>query len=199
MSEQYEHEPEPEEQDYGTDLYKKWFKSGDRSGFLSLRPWLDAGKISVDIGELKGKQLVSNTQVWANIVDLNTFLKSVAEGTAAKLYPANTRQQVQTPEGFTYFGGGEMDGKVVSRIIKIHHWQNGDDSYDTNGFAWKTGHFEGRKSGTGAIIPDMSKCLSMNMIKLTRQDMALAAMRLNLTLSGHAARKEDWYQWSKKK
>jgi hypothetical protein len=198
MSDEYDDEHQNQEQDFGTDLYKKWFKSGDRSGFLSLRPWLEAGKISVDIGELKGKQLVSHTQVWANVVDLAAYLKAVTEGTAKVLYPANEKQGVQTAEGFTYYGGGSMDGKIVSRILKVNYWQNSDNSYDERSFAWKTGHFAGRESGTGAIIPNMKECLSMNMIKLSRQDMAAANLRLQLTLSGHAARNEDWYQWAKK-
>lgn len=201
MSDEYddEHQTGTAEQDFGTDLYKKWFKSGDRSGFLSLRPWLDVGKIAVDIGELKGKQLVSNTQVWANIVDLAAYLKAVTEGVAKTLYPANERGGVPTAEGFTYYGGGRMEGKVVSRILKIHYWENKDETYDERGFAWKTGHFAGRESDTGAIIPDMKSCLSMNMIKMSRQDMAAANLRLQLTLAGHAARNEDWYQWTKKK
>lgn len=197
--EEYSEQQHPEEQDFGSDLYKKWFKAGERSGFLSLRPWLETGKISIDIGELKGKQLVSNTQVWANVVDLAAYLKSVTEGTAKTLYPANAKAGVQTDEGFTYYGGGTMDGKIVSRILKVHYWQNRDEGYDSTAFAWKTGHFVGKKSATGAVIPDMSSCLSMDMIKLSRQDMAAANLRLQLTLAGHAARNEDWYQWTKKK
>lgn len=187
-----------DEADFGKDLYKKWFKSGGQSGFLSLRPWLETGKISVDIGELKDNQLVGHTQVWTNIMDLGLYLKSVYDGTGAKLFPASDKLGLPTIEGFVYYGGSTIEGKDISRVLKIHHWSSGENSYDSRAFAWKSGHFEGRKGPTGAFIPNMQKCLSMNMIKISRQEMAQAHMRVELALQGYAARNEDWFNWSKK-
>jgi hypothetical protein len=194
----------PTSEDFGPDLYKKWFKTGDRSGFLSLRPWLEAGKIAIDIGELRNNTLTSHTMVWANIVELAAYVRAVASGNGVALYPKYEKQGRDTDEGFGYYGGSQMEGRPVSRIIKVHHWVTDYDSegnpikWDSRNFAWKTGHFEGTITATGAFIPKASKPISTNMIQVARRDMGEIALRLDLTLLGHAARTEDWYHWKKK-
>lgn len=188
----------PEQEEFSQDLYKHWFKFGERSGFLALRPWLETLKISVDIGDLTGGSLKQNTLVWANIVELSTYLTAVRNGTAAKLYPKNDKAGAPTDEGFVYYGGGSVNGKAVSRVLKIHLWETKDGSVDQDGFAWKTGHFEGTKSDTGAYIPNLSKPLSINMIKIPRQKMSEIAFRVELCLIGHAVRNVLWYQAQKK-
>lgn len=179
-----------EEKDWGEDLYKKWFKAGGTTGFLSLRPWWDAGKLSIDIGEVK-EDGVHHTNVWCSIINLGLYLKSVYDGTAPRLYPKNDRGGVPTAEGFVYYGGAMTDNGPVSRILKVHHYPQGE-SFNENAFIWKTGIFKGRKSNTGAFIPDMSSPLSTNSIKVSRLEMAEIHYRTDLALNAYTAQNADW-------
>lgn len=188
-----EHAEEHEERDWGEDLYKKWFRSSSQGGFLSIRPWWDAGKVSVDIGEIDGNGgLKSHTNVWCGVVNLGLYLRAVYNGTAEELYPMNERAGAPTPEGFVYYGGAVHDGQPRSRILKVHHWVTGEGQYDPRSFVWKTGIFEGRQSKTGAFIPDMSKPISTNMIKVSRLEMAEIDYRVDLAIRAYAAQNPDW-------
>lgn len=176
------------------DVYKKWFRTKDRSGFLAIRGWLDAGKISVDVGELGNDGLKGNTQVWANAIDLAVYLRAVYHDKATALYPS---QRNTSPEAFVYYGGGQIDGKPVSRILKIEHWSTGSGdkkSYDASAFAWKCGHFAARKTESGAFIPDMSKSLSQNSIKVSRVEMAEISYRIDLALAAFASQEDDAFR-----
>lgn len=178
-------------QDFEDDIYKKWFRSKDRSGFLTLRHWFEAGKVSIDVGELSGEGLKGNTQVWTNAIALGTYLRSVTNGTAALLYPA---QRGTSAEAFVYYGGGKIDGRPVSRILKVEHWSTGSGEnrrYDESAFAWKCGHFVARQTDSGAYIPDMSQSLSQNSIRVTRTEMAEMSYRLDIALHSFAARTDD--------
>jgi len=160
------------------DIYKKWFKTKSKSGFLAVRTWLDAGKVSIDIGETGGEGLRGNTQVWTNAIELVVYLRALYDGNATRLYENET---------FTYYGGGQVNGQPVSRILKIAHWSK----EDTTAFAWKCGHFEARKADSGAFIPDMNKNLSLNLIKMTRKEMAEIYYRLDLDIQSYAAKNEN--------
>lgn len=171
------------------DVFKKWFRSKDKSGFLSLRTWLDAGKVSVDIGETGNQGLKSNTQVWANAVEMVTYLRAVYDGKGKAIFGPH--------ETFMHYGGATVDGKPVSRILKIEHWSTGsgdNKKYDESAFAWKCGHFEARKAESGAFIPDMSKSLSQNLIKVTRKEMAEVYYRLDLAINAFATQTEDVFK-----
>lgn len=171
-------------------VYKKWFRTRDKSGFLTLEAWWDADKISVDVGSTEGKDLKGSTKVWTNIEPLLTYLTAVRDGRAAALYPKKEKAGAPSPEAFVYYGGGQMDGKPVSRILKIHYWGAGSDSEgDASSFVVKTGHFEARLADSGAFIPNLSKPLSTNLIKLTHLEIAeiVTAMQLRLT-AAHVAR-----------
>lgn len=184
-----------EDRQFEDDLYKKWFRTGSKSGFLSVRPWFDAGKVSVDIGETGGDGLKGNTLVWTNAIELATFLRAVVNGTAPSLYPRRTG--APTPESYLYYGGGSQDGKPISRILKINHWQTGsgdEAKFDASSFVWKCGHFQARKSQQGAFIPDMSKPLSMNLIKVTRKEMAEISYRLDLALTAFVLTEKEAFR-----
>lgn len=179
---------------FDDDVYKKWFRSKDKSGFLAIRTWLEAGKVSIDIGETGGQGLKGNTQVWTNAVELVTYLRAVYDGKGPALYP---RQKNSPEESFVYYGGGQLDGKPVSRILKVEHWSTGSGdskSYDASSFAWKCGHFAARKAESGAFIPDMSKSLSQNMIKVSRREMAEMYYRLDLAINTFAAQNADVFR-----
>lgn len=185
-----------EERDYGEDLYKKWFRTGSSGGFLSLRPWWDAGKLSVDIGEIDASGgLRGHTNVWVGVITLSVYLQAVAGGADSVLYPANAKAGLPSP-GMVYYGGAMTDSGPVSRILKVHHWMHGEGeeaTFDPNGFVWKTGIFEGRRSSTGAFIPDMSRPpRSSNMIKATRLEMAEMAYRLDVGIRAYASEHPDW-------
>lgn len=182
------------DKEYGVDLYKKWFRSKTQSGFLSIRPWFDALKLKIDIGKASpdGK-LISSTNVFVDICDFGAYIKSVTLGAGAINYPSNERMGVPTDEGFVSYGGSLVDNKPVSRIFKSHYWQN-NDTYDSSAFAWKCGHFQARKSDSGAFIPDMSKSISVDMIKVTRAELATVSYKIDLALTAFASsNSKSWY------
>lgn len=182
-----------QDKDYDQDLYKKWFRSKTQSGFVSVRPWFDALKLKVDIGKTSADgKLLSSTNVFVDACDFAAYLNSIVNGTAHVNFPANQRMGAPTDESFVSYGGGMIEGKPVSRIFKSHYWQTGE-SYDQSSFAWKCGHFAAKKSDSGAFIPDMSKSLSVDMIKMTRAEIATISYKLNLALTSHASSKKDWY------
>lgn len=172
-----------DEQRRNDEIYKKWFRRGDKSGFVSLRGWLEKGKVAVDIGEAGEGGLQGATMVWTNALPLMTYLRAVSNGQGTVLFPANERARVG-PESFVYYGGGQTkEGRDISRILKITYWTEGDPS----GFAWKTGHFPATRTRTGAYVPDMSAPIQSNLIKVNRPEMAEIALSLELALHAHAA------------
>jgi hypothetical protein len=186
-----------DEKKFDKDLYKKWFRSKERQGFLSIRPWLSVGKLVVDIGQAdpNTKKLSSHTNVYVNAITLATFLKAVTEGYAEKLYPKNDKGMVQTAEGLTLFGGSRVEGKPVARVFKIAYYPRAgqDAGFDDRSFQWKTGHFEANESASGAFMPIMAKPISVDSIKVSRVEMAEISYVVNLGLSAHAAQNPDWY------
>jgi len=180
-------------QQYENDLYKKWFRSKTQSGFLALRPWYKALKLKVDIGKTSSDgKLLSSTNVFVDVVDLAAYLRSISNGTATLNFPSNERMGIPTSEGFVSYGGGMIEGKPVSRIFKAHYWQSGE-SYDDSSFVWKCGHFAARKSDSGAFIPDMKQMISMDSIKVTRQDVCSISYLVDLALNSYTANNTDWY------
>lgn len=195
-----------QEKKFSKEFYKYWFSYNGRGGFLSLNPWLETNKIGIDVGALRdsnGKtSLESNTMLWTNTLDLYAYLSAIANGTAERLYPKNDRGGAPYPESYVYYGGGTMGDKVVSRILKVHHWEGKDGSPDPSAFAWKAGHFEGTRNDTGAIMPNMKKNLSMNLIKIPRLEMVKMQQRLAFTLQAYATiqmnQGKNWWDWKEK-
>jgi hypothetical protein len=181
-----------ETKQYRDPIYKQWFKTKERSGFLSISPWLEANKFIVDIGEAGADgKLKGSTACYVDAITLSLYCKSVYDLTAKDLYPANAKNGVPTDEALTIYGGSKPSGKVVSRVFKIHHWQKGQE-YDLSAFTWKCGHFEGRESASGAFMPDLNKPISVNSIKVNRLQMAEIAYRMNIHITAHASRNTDW-------
>jgi hypothetical protein len=180
--------------DYQQDLYKKWFRSKTQSGFLAMRPWHQALKMKIDIGKTSSDgKLLGNTAVFVDSVDFAAYLKSVTLLTASTNYPANERMGAPTPESFVSYGGSVIEGKPVSRIFKAHYWQSGEE-FDTTSFVWKCGHFAARKSDSGAFIPDMKASISVDSIKVTRQDIASISYLIDLSMISHVTNNQDWYE-----
>jgi len=179
---------------YEQDLYKKWFRSKTQSGFLSIRPWYQGLKFKIDIGKTSpdGK-LVSSTMVFVDAIDFAAYLETIVNCTAKINFPINERGGIPTEEGFVSYGGGIVESKPISRIFKSHYWQNSDKTYDSNSFVWKSGHFVARKSESGAFIPDMSSPISVDSIKVSRQDLVSISYLLKLSLISHVANNTDWY------
>jgi hypothetical protein len=178
---------------YNNTLYKKWFKSKSQSGFVSIRPWFQGMKFSVDIGRTNpdGK-LESSTNCFLDAVDFAAYLKSIINGTATTNFPVNERLGTSTAESFVSYGGGNINGQPISRIFKSQYWQSGE-TYDSSAFLWKIGHFKARKTDSGAFIPDMKSPLSVDSIKVTRQDVVSISYLLDLALLSHAVNTSDWY------
>lgn len=175
-----------EEKTFDDDVYKKWFRTKTKSGFLTLRTWLEAGKASIDIGEI-ANGTSENTIVWCDAVELATYLQAVTNGQGASLYPV--RYGLNEPEGFIHYGGSNSGNQPISRILKVSYWRTGSGdqaNVDSSAFAWKCGHFKARTSDTGAFIPDMKSPLSVNQIKIARSEMAVMSYRLNLALQRFA-------------
>lgn len=180
--------------DYENDLYKKWFRSKSQSGFLSIRPWFQGMKFKIDIGKTSADgKLLGHTHLYVDAIDFAAYLRCIVLGTAATIYPANDRLGVPTPEGFASYGGSKVEGKAISRIFKAHHWTNGD-TVDPNSYVWKAGHFAARVSDTGAFIPDMKSPLSVDSIKVTRQDISSISYLLDLSLNSYVANNPTWYE-----
>jgi hypothetical protein len=178
---------------YDQDLYKKWFRSKTQSGFLSIKPWYQGLKFKLDIGKTSADgKLISSTMVFVDAIDFAAYLRSIANNTATVNFPANDRTGVPTAEGFVSYGGGIIDSKPISRIFKSHYWQSGE-TYDSSAFVWKCGHFAARKSDSGAFIPDMKSPVSVDSIKVTRQDIVTISYMLDLSLASHVTNNPDWY------
>lgn len=166
-------------------LYKKYFKAANNEGFLTIKPWFDVNKLSVDIGAVNNGTLQNNTLAWVNAIDLAVYLRAIVNQTAEELYPAKEREGINTPESFIAYGGGTTgEGHLVARVVKIHRWA----ADSKTAFAWKAGAFEGRKTKVGAIIPDMTKPITQNMIRISRLEMHEISYRLDLGLMGHLSR-----------
>lgn len=183
-----------ENKDYENDLYKKWFRSKSQSGFLSIRPWFTGMKFKIDIGKTSpdGK-LISHTNLYVDAVDFAAYLKAINLGTAPNIYPANDRLGLPTAESFASYGGAKIDGNPISRIFKSHYWTSGD-TVDPTSFVWKAGHFKARVSDTGAFIPDMKSPLSVDSIKVTRQDISAISYIVDLSLVSYVANNQSWYE-----
>jgi hypothetical protein len=182
-----------EEKKYDQDLYKKWFRSKTQSGFLSIKPWYQGLKFKIDIGKTSPEgKLLSSTMVFVDAIDFAAYLRSVCNLTAPTLFPQNDKGGVPTAEGFVSYGGGIIEQKPVSRIFKSHYWQNGE-SFDSTAFVWKCGHFAARKTESGAFIPDMKSPISVDSIKVTRQDLLSISYMLDLSLVSHVTNNSDWY------
>lgn len=187
-------DPKPSnDKDYQQDLYKKWFRSKTQSGFLAIRPWHQALKMKIDIGKTSSEgKLLSSTAVFVDSIDFAAYLKSITNSTALSNYPANERMGAPTAEAFVSYGGAIIDGKPVSRIFKSHYWQSGEE-YDSSSFVWKCGHFAARKSDSGAFIPDMKSVISVDSIKVTRQDICSISYLMDLSMISYAAHNQNWY------
>lgn len=176
------------------EIYKKWFKAGSNAGFLSITPWLKAGKFTIDIGAVdpNTNEVKSTTKCYPDALELLTFLSSVVNGSAVDIYPK--RAQCPSPESLIVYGGGGD----LSRIFKVHYWNaKPDDIGNASGFAWKCGLFGGKVSGTGAIEPDWSDKKSADMIRVTRLEMHEIFYTLDTELKAYAARNPSWYAPSK--
>jgi hypothetical protein len=179
---------------YNNTLYKKWFKSKSQSGFVSIRPWFQGMKFSIDIGKTNPSgKLESNTNCFVDAIDFAAYLKAITNGTATLNFPANDRLGLSNPESFVSYGGTmTAAGQPISRIFKCQYWQSGDN-VDSSAFIWKAGHFKARKSDSGAYIPDMKSPLSVDSIKVTRQDIVSISYLLDLSLISHVANNTEWY------
>jgi hypothetical protein len=177
------------------DLYKKWFKSPNASGFLSVKPLLNIGKFRIDIGATgQDSSLKSHTETFVDAVLFAVYLRSIVAGTAETLYLANAKLGVPTNEGIAFYGGGKgQDGKPISRIFKSHWWRKGENEYDRSSFVFKCGHFKANQSSSGAFLPDMSSPLSTDSIKVTRIEMAEISYRVDLAISGYASSNQEWF------
>lgn len=180
--------------EYQQDLYKKWFRSKTQSGFLAIRPWNEALKMKIDIGKTSAEgKLISSTAVFVDSIDFAAYLRSITIGMASVNYPANDKMGIPTAEGFVSYGGTTLDGKPISRIFKSHYWQTGD-TVDSTAFVWKCGHFAARKSESGAFIPDMKSPISVDQIKVTRQDICSISYLMDLSMISHVTNNQDWYE-----
>lgn len=183
-----------ESKDYQHDLYKKWFRSKTQSGFLSIRPWHQALKMRIDIGKTSPEgKLISSTAVFVDAIDFAAYLRSVTNTSAEVNYPINEKMGAPTPESFVSYGGTMIDGKPVSRIFKSHYWQSNQE-YDKTSFVWKCGHFTARKSDSGAFIPDMKSPISVDSIKVTRQDISSISYLVDLSMISYVTNNQDWYE-----
>lgn len=179
---------------YSNTLYKKWFRSKTQSGFIAIKPWFDGMKFSIDIGKTNSSgKLESSTNCFVDAVDFAAYLRSICHGNAVINFPANERLNLTYPESFVSYGGTmTSSGNPLSRIFKAQYYTNGD-TVDTSNFIWKAGHFKARKSDTGAFIPDMKSPLSVDFIRISRQDIVSISYLCDLALMSYVTNKTEWY------
>ena len=149
------------------ELYKKWFRTPSQAGFLSISPWRETGMVAIDIGEVKDGQLSRATKCYVSAIELTAYLRGACD------------------TNFMHYGGAQVEGKPVSRVFKV-------EPTDNNRFLGNCGHFEARRSDTGAYIPNMKNSLSQNMIQVTPDEMRQICLRLELALFGWAAADPEW-------
>lgn len=159
-------------------LHKIWRKGR----FASFNYWSGGNKIIVDIGSFGNDgKLTENTQCFVDVLPFYTYLCAEHEDRLQTVFPKFDQQ------GFAMFGG-----KVpVARVFKSHWWQAGQD-YDYSSRVFKCGHFEGSSGANGAIVPNMSKPLSMSSIKMSMEELdhvyhrvtALITLRPSILLPG---------------
>jgi hypothetical protein len=182
-----------EKQKYTEPIYKKWFRTKDKAGFISITPWFDneqdITKLIIDIGEAnpQTKQLLSSTNFFVDGFKLGSFLHSVSHGTGTMNFPIKKKKindewqndpDNRTNESISFYGGSGN----VARVFRIHHWET-KDGHDSSSFVFKTGHFKGNTSSTGAIIPIMSEPISANLIKMTRPEIAELSYIIDIELN----------------
>lgn len=168
---------------YSPELYKKWFKAGNSAGFISITPWYEARKLTIDIGSVdpNTNAVLSATKCFVDMIDFAVYLRAVVAGRAKELYPK--RDQCPSPESFISFGGSGD----TSKVFKIHYWGASAESQGTEGsFAFKCGHFGGKVTNTGAIIPNFQERKSANMIKMNLLELHELAVRVDLALVRYA-------------
>jgi hypothetical protein len=182
-----------DEKQYDEPIYKKWFKTKDRSGFISVTPWFDdekgVAKFNVDVGtaDAAGK-LQSNTNAFVDAIKFATYMKSLSNGSGKLNYPSTKKKidgewipnpDARTDESISFYGGSGD----VARVLRIHYWQTAE-KYDERSFVVKIGHFKGRSGANGAIIPDMSPegTISNDLIKMTRPDIGELSYAIDLQM-----------------
>jgi len=183
-----------EEKEYETEIYKKWFRTKEKQGFVSVTPWFDkdkgVAKFNIDVGEsaVAGGGLKSNTNAFADAFKFASYLQSVANGSGKLNFPARKKKiqdqwkpdpDAPTDESISFYGGNND----VARVLRIHYWQTAD-KYDDRSFAVKVGHFKAKPGANGAIIPDMSPdgILSRDLIKITRADLVEMSYIVNIEM-----------------
>lgn len=183
---------------YDQELYKKWFKAGGQAGFLSITPFFRdgrfVGRFIIDVGKVNpnSNQIESSTKSYVDGIDLYVYLDATTSGQSVRLYPK--RSGTNSPESFIAYGG-TPGADPVARVFKIEYWGSTKDKEgDPGSFSWKSGHFKGNVTKTGAITAIMSEPISTDMIKVTRLEMAEIAARIRLALHGFAAEDQRWYE-----
>ena len=174
-----------DEKKWDPDIFKKFFRTKTTGGFVTLRSWFEAGKLSVDIGETSPEGgLIGNTLVWTPVFPFATYLRAITNGTAKDMYFG----QDDAPEAFIYYGGSETSDGPVSRILKVGYWPNDNSG---RAFQFKTGHFKARKSSSGAFLPDMKSPISTHSIKVLRSEVAEISYVVDLAVSSFTNH-ENW-------
>lgn len=167
------------------DIFKKFWRTKSAGGFITIRSWFEAGKLSVDIGETSPEGgLLGNTLVWTPVFPFATYLRAISNGTAVNMY----RSSDDSPETFIYYGGSNTTDGPVSRILKVGYWP-GDNS--GRAFQFKTGHFKARESNTGAFLPDMKSPLSTHSIKVSRTEIAEISYVVDLAIEAFTTH-DNW-------
>ncbi len=167
-------------------VYKKWSRGGGIQRFCSISPWLDKLKCSIEIGQSKPEGgLASATKCWVDLLEFHTFLNALRDCNATTIYGA--------VENFMYYGGANVEGKDIARVVSIKPWTNASKDVDPFGFEMKCTHLVGDKTAQGAFMPKRPNTkLSEDSIKMTRSELAVAANNLTIAINGYAARNPDW-------
>lgn len=168
------------------ELYKEFLRTKEITRFISVKHFVTGNKFIVDIGTVNNQtnKLASSTVVYIDAFILLAYLKAVNSGQGAVIYPASEKANVDSDEGLTIFGGSSKGDAPIARVFKSHWWQNynkqtNTKEYDSKSFMWKCAHFQAKQTSSGAFIPDFTKSISFDSIRMTRRN--LAELELILT------------------
>jgi hypothetical protein len=148
-------------------LYKKWH----RAGFISVGYWPHADRFFIEIGSLDRStgKLNSATKCFVPVTQFLAYLHAEVHGTMPIIFPDS------------FYGGSTVDGRSVSRVFKLAYWTS-QGQPDSTARAFKCGHFEGIRTDSGAIKPDLKKMISMDLIKMTLAEIADLYQTLTLAV-----------------
>lgn len=169
------------------EIWKKWVKSKDTSRFFGVRPWLQGSKFSLDIGLVNGSKLTGHATAFVGMIEFVTTLEQLLAN-----YDRNLNFKSNS-SSFKIYGGGNVDGKLVSRVISIAPFFTEGSGDANSALQFRITHLAGQKTSTGAIMPKQpNEIIADYSIKVTAMELRQMLLCCKLYLFGSYVKNEEW-------